>query len=930
MSSLTTVADPSQLNVAQAQSRTANDTHYIPNISPVGNIQPYDALRNRRVVVPNGTDVMKDYRLVIQETLEIMAFESENNKGWLLSIVAPIENVGNVKEVRVTHTEWSSNLMTLAPPRVPGTIGSHKTRDEVYRLRRFVSNAVMDTEYLLADTTGEYTTLVSRQLFLGFSDTVLLQALQAMYASRDSMREFYASTKTMSFRDYMSALDFDRLMFGVIHKSDKGFQTLEVECDRRHRRVGGNTDVIVVPKMCYDRAFIEQPAQYAVSISGPRGERVFDSQTPVNNVYGKRIFIARTVELEDYPRIEPFSRDRQVGLGAMMEWTNYGADYKSSDMDRQIMDWGSRDWRTVTLRDAVNAQAALFQGRNEDKPGYIRGITTDGIGRVTSAQRVALTRSPFHFQQDIGGNNAWFTATAIGDMSFADVGREYWRAIGRRVDPAGTLRRLLFGAPNIFGNQAQTGDSTRARNLPNRIGSNISSDELMDTFYANIGLQLDTRRISSRVFDAMIAMATENEVASQMQSIKDGRGAVMNKIDRMAEVLRENIGTGTRVTTEAALETAVDKIKQRMQQTISGSAGANRSPMDVDFDSLPAFNNQQSIEAQVGLRQQPIQAQNIDDEMDLFDYQLRDNNTQFEKDNTTREGFVAGGTRAVGQWRTFFESIRGGNADVYALQMAVAGMPLTKNTLLTMVDLDLPLPFNVILARPHGRFKTQGVSRVMSGGAAGKTFLGSRIVDSGKTVESQRMTMQFVAYMGTYFYNPKYLWNQPDVCVQEYLSGMGTIFFNEKANYDPNNPGTFGNRSIFAILVPAGYNTQADENRRINFPMSLTGSWSFQYDVNGPGRVHYPTVDHYAGYWGWKPRARILGHSLPLVMGGNEPTNYIIYRDSERHRSSRGGWEKVVHSNGHLGDVGQGTCDMFLSPLRFTSIHSHRVVSNRE
>ena len=222
------------------------------------------------------------------------------------------------------------------------------------------------------------------------------------------------------------------------------------------------------------------------------------------------------------------------------------------------------------------------------------------------------------------------------------------------------------------------------------------------------------------------------------------------------------------------------------------------------------------------------------------------------------------------------------NLNGIARYMAILFMctRVTISALLAQASNNLVVPYDFIAARPHARYLSLGLTKMIPGLSTGRSLLGHVQVEVGDDTVTQMTDISFRYYSDALITNPKNIANVNHVLVIGYEGGLGSGFMDScLESYNPNG-NEFGNDaddSFFIFLIGRG------ESVRSN-PLSITGksNWVTAKDYGnnvllyGKGDLHYSSAAFYDAFYGFSK------HTFNPVMD-----SALIQRSSTGGQDSR-------------------------------------------
>ena len=195
---------------------------------------------------------------------------------------------------------------------------------------------------------------------------------------------------------------------------------------------------------------------------------------------------------------------------------------------------------------------------------------------------------------------------------------------------------------------------------------------------------------------------------------------------------------------------------------------------------------------------------------------------------------------------------RASDLDVHRwLSLIFLGTPVTMAAMQATIKFDLLHPFRYLLARPHARYETCTVVKMLPGLETGRTNFGHVMAEVGDDPIQRCHTVNLTYWSSALITEPKNININHNCAVVGYHGGLGAGFF-DRAAYNPqqNKYGRSRHDSIFAIALPLQEQIEAN-------PLNITGRFDW---ISEDGRqmgdsksdLTYSTAAFYNGYWGWQ------------------------------------------------------------------------------
>jgi hypothetical protein len=239
--------------------------------------------------------------------------------------------------------------------------------------------------------------------------------------------------------------------------------------------------------------------------------------------------------------------------------------------------------------------------------------------------------------------------------------------------------------------------------------------------------------------------------------------------------------------------------------------------------------------------------------------------------------------------------------------MLYLGCRVNLNVLLSLVDQNIPIPFNFGIFRPHMQFKTKTAIKVALDGECGNSYFGHSDVQLAHAAATKTGLVHYTCYMGAVVHNPKNVYVQPDVLVHEYMGGCDYDFWDEETYkstiWGPQAP---VERSIICVAMPFA-------EQKLPNPMDISGRFYTEYKSGLLTRerhqqLHYSTAFYYNQVYGFfDANARRRGSDQPSLTAGKAHVNRIMWAGAQLSwNANQKDFTRYRPNTGHLGPTYQG------------------------
>ena len=227
-------------------------------------------------------------------------------------------------------------------------------------------------------------------------------------------------------------------------------------------------------------------------------------------------------------------------------------------------------------------------------------------------------------------------------------------------------------------------------------------------------------------------------------------------------------------------------------------------------------------------------------------------------------------------------------------------LPLNRDAFDFMIDNNIPVPFNFMIARPFTRHRMYSMVLMKGGYDTGATIIGH----TNMTLSDDGATKM---HYGNYTFNHKAIVMKPknivvgaDVMFGGYLGGNGSRFFTSedvrqlKESRSSRLLQNARRPSMMAMILPI---TETDFH---NHPMDVSG-WYANDHNHDLSEQHYSTSQFYYHYYGFSTSVRSQNASHYVRKFLKPQTRNTIIAQDQWHYWSHGGFNGFRRSRNHLG-----------------------------
>ncbi len=660
-----------------------------------------------------------------------------------------------------------------------------------------------------------------------------------------------------------------------------------------------------------------------------------DRLEPLHMVRNTPVFIVKNLKVENVSDQESqqLTRVRQIGeyvtlLDDITDYSDYRTNHRSTLMYNEDID----DMTKITLQDCIE-NCGLW----EEESGALRPLNFDGssatsrrdldddfLTYLTPGPDGKTRRAPVEFMFDIAKEylsikkivGAGETLLNSVRQRFGNVDRINTLMTQRNDEPlvynSDAFQAIGRAITQIIGTDAVFGD---------KIGEDLFkwlSDKNYGVVVAVDEAEFDKRPgvfVASAIDNAFVKAISHMVPATkkdEIQHILDSEEHTLQKGEKLREKVLEYVKTkvpGVKFKDEQAVHTWYDdRVNQYkgLKQNETGSAASSRSA-DVKIAGymprgLDLSNTQYRYLYPESAR---VATSHVEGLLPIHEAICKANAAAREGSSSSYENIQSGGQgmglAGIGQfYSNTQESRRNANAgfnlnryaslEVHLAELDRSGASnlvkffsrawlmtrVTRQNLMSLADHDVAIGLNFLIARPHMQYRTRGIIKCAQHGKTGVTPIGHSDLSIGHETNRKLAQIHYTTHFRSIITQPKNVYVQPDVYVQECEGGAGCRFYNESTYGAMNNDEL--NNSLICMAVPV---------TETIFPSPLDISGRFYTDF-GTGavprlnqeRLHYSTAARYNALYNFL-KSNKVGSDVPQMSAGRNHINRICYQGKE-------------------------------------------------
>lgn len=928
-------------------------TPYLGPEPQLGRVNPYEQKNNNFWVL---TENYKDKNLYVRDTIRDASF-TDASQSYIYGEFLPPYPTNDVN-IQWSEFEARAHLMDLTPY----TTRSHQIQQarsvRQAQLHQWGIEVVFDSQFLKT-ALGRVSYLAAiRQIANSERETIHLKGLQALVNCHRHQNQFLKETTQLGTNEFKRFLETDRERFAIVQKTKNGLEKLDLLISKEMQAYDGFADGYLIPEEVAIHATIvpaEKTDYYLAGqpgvdrVNGLPGNRLtfsggtqgtLERAEPMHMVRQHPAFLVKNKMIQGATEteVQALTRIRQIGEYCTMldECHNYD-EYRTEHRSILMYDQSIDDFRKITLEQAiencgiwagddvapvafnVKDNAATKADKDEDFLTVIRDDKTRGVVRFIAD----LNPSHLKPKHVICGGKTLLNSVLRGLNVDKITSRD--AATGVVLINKGAIASLTTKIKTIIPGIKET-LVTSVLNLATTAGSDYNT---ITTVTDNDATPAVFEYTGSELNSAFLELLSNQAPAAKRAEITGIANDVNRDVmDRATEIK--------------------NKLKEYVASKVPGMRMKEEAHVDKWFESRVAQYEQQFNEAK---RQYNKSQRSSGQEgqivgfapkgMDLtgtgytwMQEQEAVSNTGYtgvgmmmENRNKDFDGNPLTSTRFAKHRNAVLDMAE--NVEHKFASLIYLAAPFKKSVMLKFCENDVMVPINFLLFRPHMQYATRAIIKAARGGRSGYTFIGNDDLQIGVAAGRQMSMMKYTVHFRCVVLEPRNVYVQPDVYVQEALGGAGCRFWDVKS-YQAYNPELL-EHSLFAIAVPF-----TDTN--FPSPMCATGRWQTEYSmgINDRGamqRLQYSTAARYCSHimYNWSKMAR-HGVDVPPMMRGYGHRNLVMYQghqqnfnpkrgDHSKITPNKGHWTKNVYAGG-CAAIRNGTLDI-LEPQDYSTRNSN-------
>lgn len=900
-----------------------------PFLGPMPTLARVDPYEGRNVQFWTLPENYKGRNLYLKDTIRDLMFTEEDS--FMFKYISPPYPTNEIN-VMWTEFEAKAHLLDITPP----TTRSHQiAQSRTIRraqLFRWGIEAEFESDFLKT-AFGRVSFLAAlRQIANSVKETFHQQAIRALTLCHRQQNQFLKETSQPSLNEFERFLRTDKERFGMVNKTKNALEKLDLLINKEMQMYGGVADAYLIPEEIAIHTTIVPPEKTDYYLAGdmgpnrvnavPAGRLSFAGNTqgtleraePMHMVRNVPAYVVknRAIQGASETDVQNLTRVRQIGEYTTMiddcpDYREYKTEHRSILMfDHDINDMKKISLKTVIEKleiwdgDAGNVKGPALRRRHNDtyREDQDEDFLTVVLDAGTTRQRGAVVCigdiDPVFLPTDkVLDGGITICNTILKNVAFDNVFRV-----------ANGVTEFRDGVRDKLKKAFQTVIPEIEDALLNEIIAYVLDLRAVTVERDNVPTTRVTPvdPINSRIGAAFIELLEGQVPATKRGEIKEittnDRLSVMEKATGIRDKMIEYVGLGIAGTTKL-------KTKEHVEQW---------------FDTRVKQYEKQIQEAQSS---RSAETQQLGGEILFVPRGTNLSGTQYKAvENigtmTGSRGGLSKTLSSAGRLTARLGGIAASSAD-WCVKLGAALyllIPMTKQSMLGLCDLNIMVPMNFLLFRPHMQFATRAIIKCKQNGGSMYTFMGNEDFQIAHEAGRKMAMMHFTLYFRCVVHDARNVYVQPDVYIQEREGGCGTRFWtvNEYSNnYNPENLIA----SLFAICVPIA---------ETNFPnpLSATGRWESEYSQgiqnlrNLQPRLHYSTAKRFAGenMYKWDKDAR-TGLNVPHLMRGRTHRNLIMYQGHQQNYNiKRGDHSRITPNKGHLSkNIYAGCADIFNGAL---------------
>lgn len=938
---------------------------------------PYE---KRNVSVFNMPEAYLGQNLFLRDTIEDFMFTA--NQTWYTERILPWFVTD---QIHVQWQQWETMPHFMGQTPHQATSRRISQRRNVRRASLLRRGIMMEFEHDFVKTALGQTSFLKGlgQIARSIQETANVEVIRALVQSHRYTQQYVRDNGIIGQNDLKGYLERDRDRFALVQKDQQGLEKWDAEVNKEQYLWRGQSNAFIMGEEVAIYTTFVGPERILYKNAGQLGpdrinnasigqfqavantQGALDRIEPLHLVRNQPVFIARSFNVDTIGKEELLTRVRAIGeYNTMIDECTKPDKYTSRSRSISVFDEDHDDFDCVTLEGAIE-NCGIWD--NSDLGKVRKELTL--IKDSNSQYKNFLNVDNKGGRTDVIEYIAQIDPVFLSGRSSLKAGATLKKALQGDDSPArilGFAKGSALSEVDIEDIIVRLGGVVRvAAVVEGEIRENIDSD---------------IERANAALFKSLMAVVPNEHRATINAIVQDESKTVEQRAfgirDHMQDLAKQQHSWFHFKNAESVTEwfdkrfSAWRAHSEKIQSSVSTPKGSSGGEKWIPLsDPLPeGYRYKHSATEAYKRTYTPPRDGQIRSALDItsfLDAHLAKLSAQAESSSRSSGGSVharmgrrVGAFASIGQMdfgeersaamrdRQFFRQLPGRPdfSDIYfplnehineinkyvatndekAWALIYLSLPFHKQMMLRLVDSDVIVPFNFILARPQATYRTRTIIKCQTDGGSGNVFFGHSDMQIGHDTARKIGIAHYTAYMAAVVTEPRNVYVQHDVQLDSYMGGLGMQWWTPESYKTFTKSATlFPSASMMAFIIPY-------EETRIPIVFDISGRFYTQMraglvDQKTGSELAYTTADMYNQlYQFYNPISGARNMDDPDHNRGRKHVNRIVWRGCQYNRNEiTGKYDKYRANQGHHGDAVYPGCGKvrngkygFLDPTR--------------
>jgi hypothetical protein len=887
---------------------------YLGPLPQLSNVDSYESTNRQFFTFPESKKGMSQH---LGETVIDVLFTVDNT--FISRDILPLLPTDQVT-FNWTQFILNAHMLELNPYTTRAHAVTQKRNIRKANLVRRGIEAEFEADFLKTDMGRASFLGALRQISNALKNTIHYDGIRAIVNCHRQQNQFLKKATVSPEKEFERFLDNDIFRFALVQKEKNGLVKLHAEINSAMQAAGGEADAYLMPEgIAINQALVrsENTDYYMAGqmgpdringlarYSGPAGANTQGTLArvePTHMLVDSTVYIVKEMNIQGLnpSDTQALSQVRQVGeYFKMIDDCQDYSTYTSKERSILIYDEDADDMVEITLQNVIE-HAGIWDDQ-------------DFVKHVSGSNNPADADSDFMvtFESPSGGTKHRRPISTIGDIDPAYLTAQHIVNAGKAIMAAlqkvsSTTTFVNFFEPDST--QANTYKITQnytgknwSTHLTNLLGIKVENEKkITDTAATVYGLAPVITLSTAPKGDVNDTASINSKLESLFYKTLVAGAPATKRAEVNAIVSDESM---SRIQKSALIK---EKIVQYVQDKVAGCIF--KSDKDVhdwhkekcdEYEALVAKENASQQKSSVMTDKKVVGYVPVGTDLTGTGLEYLDSvSTSVSGTGYQGLGMMYESRQLKAGSKILDEHYKNLNQTAESPFVRTLGalwlsVPFNKKTLLNLANNDIPVPFNVLLFRPHMQYMTQGIVKCKKGGT-GVTPIGTTDMRLNHTTGTKMANMHFTTHTRSIVTQSQNVHVVPDVFSQEYLGGGGSRFWTPK-EYRAK-VFTHLQNSLICVFVPL-------VERKFPKRMDVSGRFYTEYalQTNKDDRLHYSTAYRYNQLYNFRGDGA-QGSETPMMTLQRIHNNRIVVEGHHQLWNKKlSEHSRIVVGKGHWG-----------------------------